>query len=62
MNLPYYHPDVRNLAWVLASPSLLSFLPEFNQTLEVLDDNFWRQQYETYLPRLQQLEQNPQEL
>ncbi len=58
----YYHPDVRNLAWVLASPSLLSFLPEFNQALKVLDDDFWRQQYETYLPRLQQLEQNPQEL
>lgn len=59
MNLPYYHPDVRNLAWILAAPSLLKFLPEFNQPLTVLDDQFWQQQYQAYLPRLQQLEDNP---
>lgn len=58
----FYHPDVRNLAWVLASPSLLSFLPEFNQPLVVFDNAFWRQQYTAYLPRLQALDANPSPL
>lgn len=56
----YYHPHVRNLAWVLASPALLSYLPNFNQPLTVFDDDFWQQQYLAYIPKLQQLDLNPQ--
>jgi hypothetical protein len=58
----YYHPHVRNLAWVLASPALLSYLPNFNQPLTVLEDDFWQQQYLAYIPKLQQLDLNPQPL
>lgn len=58
----YYHPHVRNLAWVLASPALLSYLPNFNQPLTVFDDDFWQQQYLAYIPKLRQLDLNPQPL
>jgi len=58
----YYHPHVRNLAWVLASPALLSYLPNFTQPLTVLDDDFWQQQYLAYIPKLKQLDLNPQPL
>jgi hypothetical protein len=58
----YYSPHVRNLAWVLASPALLSYLPNFNEPLTVLDDDFWQQQYRAYIPKLQQLDLNPQPL
>lgn len=58
----YYRPDVRNLAWVLASPALLSFLPEFNQPLTVFDNTFWQQQYAAYRPRLQALDADSEPL
>ena len=58
----YYHPHVRNLAWVLASPALLSYLPNFTQPLTVLDDDFWQQQYLSYIPKLKQLDLNLQPL
>ena len=58
----FFHPDVRNLAWVLASPALLSYLPEFSQTLTVLDDTFWQSHTQAYWPRLQALDANPEPL
>lgn len=58
----YHHPHVRNLAWVLSSPVLLKYLPNFHQPLTVLDDDFWQQHYQTYIPKLQALDLNPQPL
>ena len=58
----YHHPHVRNLAWVLSSPALLSYLPNFHQPLMVLDDDFWQQHYQNYIPKLQALDLNPQQL
>ena len=58
----YHHPHVRNLAWVLSSPALLSYLPNFHQPLTVLDDDFWQQNYQNYIPKLQALDLNPQPL
>ena len=58
----YHHPHVRNLAWVLSSPALLSYLPNFHQPLTVLDDDFWQQHYQNYIPKLQALDLNPQPL
>lgn len=58
----YYHPDVRHLAWVLSSPVLLSYLPHFKPALTILDDDFWHTHYTAYIPKLQQLDLNPQPL
>ncbi|PTQ91304.1 DUF1853 family protein [Agitococcus lubricus] len=55
----YAHPHVRNLAWVLASPSLLSYLPDFQLPLTVLDDAFWQRQYVAYQSRLHYLDAHP---
>lgn len=62
MDLPYYHPDVRHLAWVLSAPVLLSYLPNACQPVEVLNDDFWHTHYTAYLPKLQQLDINPRPL
>ncbi|MFO1391848.1 MAG: DUF1853 family protein [Agitococcus sp.] len=58
----FTHPHVRNLAWVLASPSLLSYLPNTHYDVDVLDDDFWSTQYLAYIPKLLQLDCNPQPL
>jgi uncharacterized protein len=58
----YYSPHVRNLAWVLSSPALLTYLPNFHQPLIVLDDVFWQQHYQAYVPKLQALDLDPQPL
>ncbi len=58
----FHQPHVRNLAWVLSSPALLSFLPNFAQPLTVLADDFWQRHYQTYVPKLQQLDLQPQPL
>lgn len=36
----FTHPHVRNLAWVIASPSLLSYLPNTDYAVDVLGDDF----------------------
>ncbi len=62
MNLPWdawRHPDVRNLAWVLASPALLRELPDSAHPVRVLDDRFWQPLFDAYRPRLDALERDP---
>lgn len=58
----FTHPHVRNLAWVIASPSLLSYLPNTDYAVDVLGDDFWQQHYLAYLPKLQLLDNYPQAL
>lgn len=53
------HPDVRNLAWVLASPALLRQLPDSIHPARILDDRFWQPLFDAYRPRLHALERDP---
>ncbi len=53
------HPDVRNLAWVLASPALLRHLPDSIHPVRILDDRFWQPLFDAYRPRLDALEHDP---
>lgn len=53
------HPDVRNLAWVLAAPSLLRHLPGCPCPVQVLDDAFWTTLFTAYRPRLDALDHDP---
>jgi hypothetical protein len=56
------HPDVRDLAFALASPPLLLGWPQDIQPTEAVewpDAAFWQQQFGDYLPRLRQLDQHP---
>ncbi len=59
---PYHNPHVRNLAWVLSSPALLTYLPNFHHQLTVLDDVFWQKHYQAYIPKLRALDLYPQPL
>lgn len=55
----FQHPAVRDLAWVIASPSLMA--GEFNDVLW-WDDLHNQAEYEACTPALQQLDQNPEPL
>ncbi len=54
--LPYRHPVVRDLAWVMASPGLLQKAPE-GQAL--VTDDWCRCVYTTYENHLHELDENP---
>jgi len=54
--LPYGHPVVRDLAWVMASPGLLQAAPE-GQAL--VTDDWCRHVYTTHENHLRQLDENP---
>jgi len=63
--LNFRQPAVRDLAFALASPPLLSHWPtEFapHRTIELLDDPFWQSHFQRYLPRLRALDDDPTEL
>jgi hypothetical protein len=56
------HPDVRDLAFAIASPPLLlGWPPDIQPTADIEwpDAAFWQQQFDHYLPRLRQLDQHP---
>jgi len=60
--LKFHHPAVRDLAFALASPPLLSHWPtEFSshQVIDLPDYAFWQGLYQRYLPRLQALDLDP---
>lgn len=67
----FLHPVVRDLAWVMSSPSLLDphhekfqlQLPDSQNVISVVVDDGWCQQtYERHLHWLRQLDDHPQEL
>ena len=63
--LNFRQPAVRDLAFAIASPPLLSHWPtEFTplQIIELPDDQFWLAHFQRYLPRLQALDDDPTEL
>lgn len=63
--LRFKHNLVRQLAFSIASPNLLRQWPEQIQPsahIQWHSDHFWQQQFECYLPRLLQLDQQPQAL
>lgn len=62
--LQFKQPVVRELAFAIASPPLLSQWPHQQPdfSISLPDAQFWHQQFLNYWPRLQQLEQNPQPL
>ena len=63
--LEFQHTLVRQLAFAIASPNLICELPaalDLQHVFQLHDDTQWYQHYHTYLPRLQQLDQDPSEL
>ncbi|XID75670.1 DUF1853 family protein [Alkanindiges sp. WGS2144] len=63
--LQFKHPIVRELAFSIASPPLLHSwpnTPDLTEPINLPDAHFWRMQFEQYLPRLKQLDQNPHPL
>lgn len=63
--LNFRQTAVRDLAFALASPPLLSQWPtEFTpqRTIELPDYQFWQNHYQRYLPRLRALDDDPTEL
>ncbi|MBC7752374.1 MAG: DUF1853 family protein [Candidatus Saccharibacteria bacterium] len=63
--LTFRQPAVRDLAFALASPPLLSQWPtEFapHRTIDLPDDQFWQYHFQRYLPRLRALDDDPTEL
>lgn len=63
--LQFQHAAVRQLAFTIASPNILRELPKqltVVHAFELHNDQFWQKQYQRYEPRLQQLDQNPDEL
>lgn len=63
--LHFRQPAVRDLAFALASPPLLSHWPtEFDshRTIDLPDHQFWQSHFQRYLPRLRALDDDPTEL
>ena len=63
--LHFSQPAVRDLAFAIGSPPLLSQWPtEFSphQTINLPDYSFWQSHFQRYLPRLRALDDNPTEL
>ena len=61
----FQHSAVRQLAFSIASPNILSNIPPELSLQHVFDlhpNGFWQQQYENYHSRLLELDQNPQPL
>lgn len=61
----FQHPIVRQLAFCIASPNILSSIPSalsITHHFEFHTNIFWQTQFENYFPRLQQLDKNPQPL
>lgn len=61
----FQHSAVRQLAFSIASPNILSNIPPELSLQHVFDlhpNGFWQQQYENYHPSLLELDQNPQPL
>jgi uncharacterized protein len=56
VDIPYQHPVVRDLAWVMAAPGLLHSAPA-GQVL--VDDAWCRQIYVTHEQQLRELDENP---
>lgn len=63
--LSYTHPIVRQLAFCIASPSIIQNLPkelDIQNHFELHDAQFWQNQYHLYQDRLAELDQNPEPL
>ena len=63
--LDFKHPWVRQLCFAIASPNILNATPnhpEMRQHFDWHDDAFWLQHYIQYLPRLRELDQQPEAL
>ncbi len=62
--MQFKHQLVRELAFCIASPPLLGSWPNplINQSIDLPSAQFWQTQFEHYLPRLRQLDQNPSAL
>ena len=63
--LQFKHPLVRQLAFAVASPNILSALPlelDIQHAFHFHPSQIWRQHFQIYLPRLKQLDQDPKEL
>lgn len=61
----FRHPYVRQLAFCVGSPDIISNIPD-DLTLKyhflLHSPTFWQDHFEQYLPRLKQLDQNPEPL
>ena len=60
--LQFKHDVVRQLAFCIASPPLLQAWPDQQSVIDLPDHTFWLQHFQHYLPRLIQLDANPQAL
>lgn len=63
--LQFKHPLVRQLAFAVASPNILSALPSELAIVHAFlfhPSEHWQQHFQRYLPRLKQLDQAPKEL
>lgn len=63
--LNFKQPIVRQLAFSLASPNILKSIPRQLKIVHAFDFHdhaFWKQQFELYQSRLEELDQNPTEL
>jgi hypothetical protein len=63
--LQFKHPLLRQLAFAVASPNILSALPlelDIQHAFHFHPSQIWQQHFQTYLPRLKQLDQDPKEL
>ena len=61
----FHHPAVRQLAFSIASPNILSSLPtelHLRHTFNLHCNDFWQQHYKNYQVRLFELDQNPEPL
>lgn len=61
----YTHPLVQQLVFTLASPNLIHYFPteiELNQNIKFHSTDLWLDFYLDYRPRLQYLDNQPQEL
>src|SRR5690606_11252367 len=61
----YQHPLVRQLAFAVGSPNILSGIPEELELIhrfELHDSQTWQQYLSQYHPRLEFLDQHPEEL
>ena len=61
----FQHPAVRQLAFSIASPNILSSIPaelSIQHAFDLHCNAFWQQQYQNYHSRLVELDQNPEPL
>lgn len=63
--LQFRHPIVRQLAFCIASPNILTKIPDdlkIENYFELHSNTVWQEHYQAYEVRLQQLDQQPQPL